>query len=248
MTRKWIVAFSTLVMALMQACGQQQATEYGIRPLILDDFTFDLDIPQFFRDERIFRYTHDEFSVGSEEYRLDDDSLMTGFIAYRTASWSPSRTLASYAGVKFENLGLVADWDDEHPLLAYAATDHGRWADLRNVIDALKEEYEPVPQLERGGFMQDNTLYLVFKADDKCAKVLFDLPDIDAVMPEQPGDESVVLRLTPETEAEIERQLTEDSARDSLHELPFRLFVYTPEIGKVLEHLGYTSAFLTEFK
>src|SRR5690606_41193141 len=73
MTRKWIVAFTTLVMALLQACGQQQATEYGIRPLILDDFTFDLDIPQFFRDERIFRYTHDEFSVGSEEYRLDDE-------------------------------------------------------------------------------------------------------------------------------------------------------------------------------
>lgn len=248
MTRKWIVAFSTLVMALLQACGQQQATEYGKSPLLLDDFGFDLDIPQFFRDERIFRYTHDEFSVGSEEYRLDDDSLMTGFIAYRTASWSPSRTLASYAGVKFENLGLVADWDDEHPLLAYAATDYGRWDDLRKVMDALKEEYEPRPQLERGGFMQDNTLYLVFKSDDKCAKVLFHLPDIDAIVPEQSGDERPPIRLTSEIEEKIEKQLTEESQRDSPSELSFQLFVYTPEIGKVLEHLGYTSAFLTEFR
>ncbi len=248
MTRKWIVAFSTLVMALLQACGQQQATEYGKRPLILDDFAFDLDIPQFFRDERIFRYTHDEFSVGSEEYRLDDDSLMTGFISYRTASWSPSRTLASYAGVKFENLGLVADWDDEHPLLAYAATDYGRWDDLRKVIDALKEEYEPAPRLERGGFMEDNTLYLVFKADGKCAKVLFDLPDIDAIVPEQSGDERPPIRLTSEIEEKIEKQFTEESQRDSPSELSFQLFVYTPEIGEVLEHLGYVSAFLTEFR
>lgn len=248
MIRKWIVALSTLIMALLQACGQQQATEYGKNPLILDDFTFDLDIPQFFRDERIFRYTHDEFSVGSEEYRLDDDSLMTGFISYRTASWSPSRTLASYAGVKFENLGLVVDWDDEHPLLAYAATDYGRWDDLRKVIDALKEEYEPSPILERGGFMQDNTLYLVFKADDKCAKVLFNLSDIDAIVPEESDDERVPLRLTPETEVAIERQLTEDSQRANQHELSFQLFVYTPEIGVVLEHLGYSSAFLTKFE
>jgi len=242
MTRKWIVAFSTLVMALLQACGQQQATEYGIRPLILDDFTFDLDIPQFFRDERIFRYTHDEFSVGSEEYRLDDDSLMTGFIAYRTASWSPSRTLASYAGVKFENLGLVADWDDEHPLLAYAATDYGRWDDLRKVMDALKEEYEPTPQLERGGFMQDNTLYLVFETDGKCAKVLFDLQDLDAIIPDEPYDESQSPRLTPEIEKTLESQLAD---RD---ELPFHLFVYRSEMDEVLDNLSYRSGFLTEFR
>src|SRR5690606_8117681 len=123
-----------------------------------------------------FRYTHDEFSVSTEEYRVDDDSVMTGFIQYSTRHMSTSRPLASYAGVEFEDLGLVTDWDDEHVLMAYGGTSYGDLNGVFTIIKGLADEFGQQPQMAKGGFMSNNTLYLLFGTDSKEVRVAFTLP------------------------------------------------------------------------
>lgn len=241
--RKPVLFFSMLLMILTQACGQ--LPEYGKWPLVLDDFGFDLDIPHFFQDERIFRYTHDDFSVSSEEYRLDNDSVMTGFIAYSTRQMSTSRPLASYAGVEFENLGLVTDWDDEHVLMAYGGTSYGDLESIANIIKDLTTEFGEQPRMAKGGFMNDNTLYLVFGKDRKEVRFAFILPDVNALVPDGPdiaywkGEGPL---LTPEAEAAIEAQLG-DRRDVQLH-----FFVYRPELNAAFDALHGRSGFLVDFR
>ncbi|WP_257668849.1 hypothetical protein [Parapedobacter tibetensis] len=238
---KYILFFIALVMVLIQACGQ--SPEYGKQPLVLDDFKFDLDIAHFFRDERIFRYTHDDFSVSSEEYRLDDDSLMTGFITYSTRSMSTSRPLASYAGVQFEDIGLVTDWEDEQVLMVYGGTSYGETEDIRKVIDGLKSEFNNQAIIEKGGFMRNETLYILFKGDRKVAKLAVNLPDVDTLVPDDLEDGSDAGQpLTPEIAAAIENQLRERE------EITFHLFVSTPEMDEVMKDLRGRSGFLVDYR
>ena len=242
--RKPVLFLSMLVVLLLtQACGQ--SPEYGKGPLVLDDFGFDLDIPHFFQDERIFRYTHDEFSVSTEEYRLDDDSVMTGFIQYSTRQMSTSRPLASYAGVEFEDLGLVTDWDDEHVLMAYGGTSYGDKAGVSTLIKGLTDEFGQQPQLAKGGFMHDNVLYLLFGTDRKGVRFAFPLPDVDAVLPDGPDIEDWAGNgpvLTPEVETAIEAQLGDRQ------DVQFHFFVYRPELNAAFDALHGRSGFLVNFR
>ena len=76
---KTVFIYLSILSVLFIGCGQN--IEYGKQPLVLDDFDFNLDLYRFFKDETIFGGNNKAgYSVSSEEYRFEADSLMKGVI------------------------------------------------------------------------------------------------------------------------------------------------------------------------
>ena len=128
------ISFAIAITALTACSGSKQ---YGVDVLNLEKFNFDLNIEEFFQDERIFRGQHNDFHVSSEEYYIDKDSIQMGYIQYSTTVTNTNIPLASYAGVKFESLGIIADEADEKALMAIGSTSYATAKDIEKIINAL---------------------------------------------------------------------------------------------------------------
>jgi len=132
--KKTILLLSLVTMMLSACSGAKQ---YGVDVLELDNFDFNLTIETFFQDERIFRGKHDDFSVSTTEHEINDDSISMMYIQYSTNSMNVSRPLASYAGIKFESLGIITDEADEKVLMAIGSTRYAKAKDIETIINKL---------------------------------------------------------------------------------------------------------------
>ncbi len=242
-----------LICFMFQACGQQ--VQYGKEPLSLEDFYFNLDLNQFFQDESIFRWNNEDgFMVSSEDVRLENDSLMPGFVQYSTRSRSESSPLARYAGVAFDDLGLLADWDDEKIMMVCGSSEYKTTEEIMTIINQLKKEYGANPELQKGGFSRNNTLYLIFEEDDKVIQFGINLPDVDFIEwpernrgnsfwgdddNEEEGPEKVVL--DEKIEKKIEQKLQEKEENTCF------LFITTPEMTEAMKAQSGRSGFLVNY-
>lgn len=156
------------IITIFSGCVKSQ--QYGVDILELDHFDFNLNIEQFFRDERIFRGTHDDFSVSAEEHYIAGDSIQMGYIQYSTRFMSSSRPLASFAGVKFESLGIITDEADEKVLMAIGSTSHAEVKDIEKIMDRLLLEFNHQFSI-RDSFGGTNVL---FKKEDKVVNLYLD--------------------------------------------------------------------------
>src|SRR5690606_35684192 len=100
-------------------------------------------------------------------------------------------------------------------------------------------------QMAKGGFMSNNTLYLLFGTDSKEVRFAFTLPDVDAVLPDGPDIEDWERNgplWTADIETAIEAQLGDQQ------ELRLHFFVYRPEVNAAFDALGGRSGFLVNFR
>ena len=157
------------IITIFSGCVKSQ--QYGIDILELDHFDFSLNIEQFFQDERIFRGTHDDFSVSVGEHYIDGNSIQMGYIQYSTWRMSSGRPLASFAGVKFESLGIITDEADEKVLMAIGSTSYTEVKDIEKIMDRLLSEFGHQFNI-RDSFSGINIL---FKKEDKVVNLYLDI-------------------------------------------------------------------------
>lgn len=250
MNRKTNFLVSIIVLLMLQACGQK--IQYGEHPLVLDDFNFKLDLNEFFRDESIFRGLggHSDFLVTSEDVIAERDSIMPGFIQYFTSRRSTRHPLAEYAGVYFEDLGLISDWDDEKVLMICGSSEYKSAEEIMKIIMHLKKDYGATPELRKGGFRGDNTLYMFYQQADKTVQFGVTLPDVDFIdWPERSyrgwgnteEEEPKKVVLTDEIEKHIEEKLKEKEETSCF------LFITKPEMAAVMNGQSGRSGFLVNY-
>ncbi|PRD57088.1 hypothetical protein C5749_07745 [Sphingobacterium gobiense] len=239
---------------MLQACGQH--VQYGKHPLVLDGFNFNLDLDKFFQDESIFRWNNkDGFMLSSKDVVAERDSVMPGFVQYSTSSRSQQSPLAEYASVPFEDLGLLTDWDDEKVLMVCGLSNYKSAKDIMKIIGKLKKEYGTEPELQKGGFSSDHTLYLIYKTENKEVQFGMNLLDLDFIdWPERTyrgnsfwgndeAEEEVPkqVMLTDEIEKSIEEKLKENDENTCF------LFISTPEMAVVMNGQSGRSGFLVNY-
>lgn len=228
---------------LLQACGKGQSVQYGEVPLIIDHSVFDLNIDTFFQDESIFRGGRD-FWVSSKEHRLENDTLMTGFIQYWTRAYSKDRVLAQYAETDFERLGLITDWDDKKVLMAYAGTEYASAAGVDRMIARLDQEFGSRATMTRVESFRDVIiLNLDYRKDGKFARLGIELPDVDFIDLENPDSYEVKkeVLLTPEIQQALTNKLKETG------EISCHLFISQDIMDAVINDLKSRSGFLAHY-
>ena len=241
MNTKFKHLWAIVLLLILQACSQ--TSEYGKRPLNLEGFDFDLDLNTFFKDESLFDGSNEAgFSVYSEDVKVEENDIMPGYIRYATYSMSQSRPLAEYAGVQFEKLDLYSDWNDESVLMLAASSDYKSGDEIMKIIQELKSEFGAEPELQRGGFTNNNILYLVYEMEDKQIQFGMVLSDLDFIpWPEtssrrnnvwgdlaEPEPEPEKILLTTEIENNLE-QLLKDSEENQCF-----LFITKPTMAELM--------------
>lgn len=168
--KKRILFISFTIAIILTACSRSK--QYGVDLLNLEKFNSNLNIETFFQDESIFRGQHNDFYVSSEEHYIDEDSIQMGYIQYSTTISSVARPLASYAGVKFEWLSIIADEADEKALMAIGSTRYATAKDVEKIIDALLS-ISSMPEMrnERWG----NGTNLIVRKGDKVINLYFNI-------------------------------------------------------------------------
>ncbi|WCM41927.1 hypothetical protein MG290_13435 [Flavobacterium sp. CBA20B-1] len=247
-----LIAFILILM--LEACGQSKI-QYGKDPLPVDDFQFDaIDLDVYFQDESIFKIAGDsEYNLSSEETVLKNDSIMPGYITYYTRMRSQAKPLAKYAGVEFDNLGLVTDWEDEHLLMVCGTSTHKTAEEVMTIIQQLKKEYGAEPELQKNSFMGQSQLILVYPKPDKEVQFCIKLPDVDFIDWSKQdisecGNEYDVyeypkkgcILLTPEIENKIQQKLKKENNDCSL-------FITQVDLAKVLKQKNGSSGFLVDY-
>jgi len=236
---------------MLPSCLQEKP-QYGKDALKLDHFQFDLDLDHFFKDESIFVGTNDEgFTLSSEEVRFENDSALRGFIQYSSRTRSVSRPLAQYAGVPFEDLGLVTDWNDEKIWMACGSSRYKSSQEIMKILQQLKKEYNKTPELYKGGFSSNKTLYFIFNEAGKEVQFGVNLPNTNFIKwPEKSywsGDDDKdeasgkALLLTDDIEKSVE-QLLNEQAENTCY-----LFITTAPVAKAMQKQSGRSGFLVDY-
>lgn len=240
------IIFSGLIfsMILLNSCAGS-SDEYGKKPLELDNFDFKLNIEKFFQNEDIFR-SKSEFAVKTEEYWIDGDSIEMGYIDYATVAMSQSRPLAKYAGINFESLGIITDWEDKNVIMAYASSDYTKPKDVESIIDKMKKEFGE-PEVLPHGF-GDSGVILKFIKGEKVAKISlaipYQAPEPEVSYSENYYDEPAApekILLTDEIYAEIK-----ESMKD-LEEIKSVIFITHQNFDNALEEANSFSGDLTQY-
>ena len=173
LTMKKRILFISLAITVLTACSPSK--QYGVDVLNLDEFNFDLSIEKFFQDERIFRNKHEDFYVSSREHYIDEDSIQMGYIQYSTTVMTRNRPLASYAGVKFESLSIIADEADEKALMAVGSTSYAKPKDVEKIIARLLS-INDTPEMRRKSWTTGTNL--IVREGDKVINLYLNI-DID---------------------------------------------------------------------
>ena len=247
---KTVFIYLSILSVLFIGCGQN--IEYGKQPLVLDDFDFNLNLDRFFKDETIFGGNNKAgYSVSSEEYRFEADSLMKGVIQYSTNSTSTSRTLATFAGVRFESLGLLTDWDDKHVLLVCAETAHARAKDIKKIVDELVKEFGEDIQLSQEDWFGSSNTILTFQKGARIAKLSVYLKEPLSVINNEPDHNSFFSENEEKKEKrfhakEILPLMTAGEPEDT--ELKCNVFYVKEVADKAIAQLESRSGFMTAYK
>lgn len=221
------------------------ADEYGKKPLELDNFDFKLNIEKFFQNEDIFRGKAD-YAMKVEEEWISGDSIEFGYIDYSTVSMSQNRPLAKYAGVEFESLGIITDWEDKNAIMAYASTDYAKSKDIESVIDQMTKEFGK-PELHPSGFGNEGINFKFFK-DSKAATISLIIPyelpeaeiDYGNYSVGEPNEIKKVY-LTEEIYGEMKASMKD------LEEIKCYIFITNSEFDNALEESGSFSGDLTHY-
>ncbi|UUV20873.1 hypothetical protein [Paenimyroides aestuarii] len=236
---------SVLFLLLLNSCvGNTE--EYGKKPLNLDQFNFDLNIEKFFQNEDIFRGNSD-FNVSVNEEWISQDSIDMGYINYSTGSMSQDRPLAKFAGVSFESLGIITDWEDEKAIMAYANTSYATPQNITSILDKLIKDFGN-PELHPEGFRGEG---VNFKFIEKSKIITFSLP-INYALPEPERNygnsyydapsEPKQIYLTDEIYAEMKKIMADDE------EMNCYLFITTPSFDAALQAANMFSGDLTHYR
>ena len=245
---------ATILILILEACGQSNI-QYGKDPLPMDDFQFDaIDLNIYFQDENIFKIAGDsEYNLSSEETVLKNDSIMPGYITYFTRMRSQAKPLAKYAGVEFDDLGLITDWDDEHLLMVCGTSRYKTADEVMTIIQQLKKEYGTKPELHKSGFFETNQLILVYPKKDREVQFCINLPDVDFIdwskqdisecgneYDADGNPKKGCILLTQQIENKLQQKLEKEGNDCSL-------FITQADLAKVLKQKNGSSGFLVDY-
>lgn len=244
---KLYIFFLVIISILSLNSCSGNAEEYGKQPLNLDKFNFDLNIEKFFQNEDIFRGKAD-YAMRVEEEWISGDSIEMGYIDYATVSMSQDRPLAKYAGVEFESLGIITDWEDEKAIMAYASTDYATPKNVESILDKLIKDYGN-PEMHSQGFGNEG-LNLKFTKDSKVATISLPIP-YQAPEPEinysenyydEAPSEPEKIYLTDEIYAEIKESMK------NMEEIKCYLFITNLTFDNALQEASSFSGDLTHYR
>ncbi|HAY3551319.1 hypothetical protein KRE40_11795 [Elizabethkingia meningoseptica] len=231
---------------LFNSCSP--SPEYGKKVLNLDNFDFKLNLDKFFGDENVFRGKSD-YSVSAEEQSIHEGTIQQNYIQYSTRSMSKERPLASFAGVKFESLGLCSDENDEKVLLVSGQTDYATPADIAKIIDQLNKELGEAEIKDIGG--NGDELILKWVKGDKVGifsiKIPFTLEGIsgsenNAGYFSQGEDEQKKEMFTSAIYQQLKDKMKE------MKEVECTLFFSKADFDKALDKAGSYSGDLTSYR
>lgn len=148
------ILFLIVLSAGFSSCtGQNKNVHFAKQPLQLSGFNFDLDIPNFFNDEAVFRGKGDvSMQASEEEVERNDQDKPFKYVRYGQYSSTSKIKVAAYKDFMFREMLLCTDSADEKTYLVAAEQSYLKPEDIDKLVALLKKDLgspTPMSQIER---------------------------------------------------------------------------------------------------
>lgn len=200
MKNKFIYA---VVIVFVVACSNA-GVHFGKKPLQLSGFDFDLNIPEFFNDEKVFEGNAADLFVEVEEGFINsDDGKEVNYVIYSQRSAKDGIKVLKYGSTGFSKMVLCSDLADKEVFLVEGKEEGMTPKDIDRLVAKLKSDLgDPIPynQLEN----PDSYVSYEWHKENKVVKLVLDMGANIAYGEEPPADwQQTRYREEEEIEAKI---------------------------------------------
>lgn len=152
--------FGLLTIAFLTfSCTENSNLKLGKSPVDLEKNVLNLNIPEYFSDEKNFdqEKDHDLF-VEAEERSIEHESgKITHLVYYNVEENKKKLKLAKFGSLNFENLQVLTDMQDEKTFMIAVSKDSLTTKIKNNLIKSISEkygDYREIEQMINGNYYQ----------------------------------------------------------------------------------------------
>lgn len=252
---KAIILLTAIIIVLFSSCKNSDF-KYGTSPIQLENIPFDINIPNFLADEKIFSYDNDNFTLVVDENKIDienNDSTLY-YIQFNLGSVSSDNNLADYKKFKFKTLEFISDIEEKMIWVWMAKQDTVSSEDISQLLDDINTDHSNATISYKD--MKDNfnaALKIVWRTKDRIIKLT--IPNLEGIELEDPRERNYYDYQYEEAEEEKEpyskaqlitefkRKLKESDQKNDIV-----LFIVDPTFDKIhTENRAGSSGTMTNY-
>lgn len=153
---KTIIGFLAIAF-LALSCNQKSSVKLGKQPLDLEQNALNINIPEFFSEEKNFEDEHEnDLFVEVEEKGMEHEKgTLSYFVYYNIDKNEKKLKLAKLGNLEFENLELLTDLKDEKTYMIAVSKDSLTTQKTNELIKTISEKYgksEKIDQMYKGDY------------------------------------------------------------------------------------------------
>lgn len=146
-----------IIVFLALSCTQDSNVKLGKQALDLEQTALNINIPEFFSEEKNFENEHEnDLFVEVEEKGMEHEKgTVSYFVYYNVEKNEKKLKLAKYGNIDFENLELLTDLKDEKTFMIAASKDSLTTQKTDQLIKTISEKYgksEKIDQMYKGDY------------------------------------------------------------------------------------------------